>query len=60
MHLPVIWGRRHLLREVSMLDKTSCVGIAFHAVIFDKLYGFFGRFGERVLCIRCDSDDRTV
>ena len=51
MHLPVIWGRRHLFREVSMLDETSCVGIAFHAVIFDKLYGSLVGLVNVVLCI---------
>jgi hypothetical protein len=26
---------RHLFREISMLDETACVGIAFHAMVFD-------------------------
>ena len=60
MHLPVIGHRRHLFRKISMLDKTTCVGIAFHAMIFEKLYGFFGRFGELVLCVRRDSDDGAL
>jgi hypothetical protein len=60
MHLPVVWRRRRLVREVSMSDEGACVGIAFHAMIFDELYGFLGRFAEFVLCIRCDSDDRAV
>jgi hypothetical protein len=35
MHLPVIGQHGHLFSQKSMLDKTACVGIAFHAVSFD-------------------------
>ena len=34
MHLPVI-GQHGSFRQKAMLDKTACVGIAFHAMIFD-------------------------
>jgi hypothetical protein len=60
MDLPVVWRRRRLVREVSMSDEGACVGIAFHAMIFDELCEILGRFAEFVLGIRCDSDDRAV
>ena len=51
MHLPVIGQHGHLLGQKSMLDKTACVGIAFHAVVFDQPDSLFGRFGKFVPCV---------
>jgi hypothetical protein len=35
MHLPVIGQHGHFFGQKSMLDKTACVRIAFHAVVFN-------------------------
>jgi hypothetical protein len=57
VHLPIIRHCRHLFRKIAMLHKATCVGVAFNAMIFDKLYGFFGGFAEFVLRVGRDSDD---
>jgi hypothetical protein len=60
VRLPVIWRSRRLFREVSMSDEATCVGIALHAVIFDKLYGVSGRLARFMLRVRRNSDNRAV
>jgi hypothetical protein len=51
MHLPAIGQHGHLSCHKSMLNKAACVGIAFHAVVFDEPDSLFGWFGEFVPCV---------
>jgi hypothetical protein len=57
VHLPNIAHRRYLFRKIAMLHKPTCVGVAFHAMIFEKLYAFLYRFAELVLCARRHGDN---
>lgn len=58
MHVPVIWRSRRLFRDVSMSDEATCVGIALHAVIFDKLMVFLA--GLLNSCFASDATATTV